>query len=138
MGSPPLSSGSTVQASVTAFDGPGIDRAIRLALDAGATPEQVHEALVVGSGLGVHTLRGARTASPWHCTSAAGRSTPPRRRCVALRKRLQGDDPYWKDFEREIRGFLDSLLRLSLEAYEAFFAYRAVPFRGGPPLSVAE
>lgn len=121
-----------VHAAVTALDGFGIDRAIHHALDVGATSAQVHETLVVVSGLGVHTLmegshrivralheRGQPLAQPLDTAQ------------TALRDRLQGDDPYWAGLDRELPGFLDSLLRLSPEAYEAFFAYCAVPWRTG-------
>ncbi|HWC81661.1 MAG TPA: carboxymuconolactone decarboxylase family protein [Pseudonocardiaceae bacterium] len=121
-----------VNAAVTSLDGPGIDDAIHAALDTGATPAQVHETLVVVSGLGVHTLMEGS-----HRVAAAlrerGRTPdgPLDTDRTALRARLQGADPYWVDFEREVPGFLDSLLRLSPEAYEAFFAYCAVPWRTG-------
>lgn len=121
-----------VRAAVTTLDRDGTDRAIRAALDAGATPAQVHETLVIVSGLGVHTLmEGSRLV-----VEALGdrgqrldEALDPER--AALKQRLQGDDPYWARFDREIPGFLDALLRLSPEAYEAFFVYCAVPWRTG-------
>ena len=121
-----------VHSSVTVLDGAGIDRAIHHALDVGATPAQVHETLVVVSGLGVHTLMEGshRIVQALH-----ERGQPLTERLdtdrTALRDRLQGTDPYWADLDRELPGFLDSLLRLSPEAYEAFFAYCAVPWRTG-------
>jgi alkylhydroperoxidase/carboxymuconolactone decarboxylase family protein YurZ len=122
-----------VHASVTTLDGDGTDRAIRLALDAGATAAQVHETLVVVSGLGVHTLMegSGRLAAILSERGETGIDAPLDENREALRSRLQGDDPYWADFEREVPGFLDALLRLSPEAYAAFFAYTAVPWRTG-------
>lgn len=122
-----------VHASVTSLDVDGTDRAIRLALDAGATAAQVHETLVVVSGLGVHTLmeNSGRLAAIRRERGDIGLDTPLDEAGVALRSRLQGDDPYWVDFEREVPGFLDALLRQSPEAYKAFFAYTAVPWRTG-------
>jgi hypothetical protein len=122
-----------VHASVSTLDGDGIERNARRALDAGATPAQVHETLVVVSGLGVHSLmvgsrRVAGVLRERGDTTLDGPLDDDR---AALRARLQGDDPYWDDFEREVPGFLDALLRLSPEAYEAFFAYTAVPWRTG-------
>lgn len=122
-----------VHASVTTLDGDGTDRAIRLALDVGATAAQVHETLVVVSGLGVHTLMetSGRLAAIRRERGDTALDAPLDESRVALRSRLQGDDPYWADFEREVPGFLDALLRQSPEAYEAFFAYTAVPWRTG-------
>ncbi|SEO97968.1 carboxymuconolactone decarboxylase family protein [Amycolatopsis saalfeldensis] len=119
-----------VHASVTALDGAGIDRAVHDALDAGATAAQVHETLVVVSGLGVHTLMEGshRVARALHERGQA-LDGPLDAERTALRERRQGADPYWADFDREVPGFLDSLLRLSPEAYDAFFAYCAVPWQ---------
>ncbi|GAA4552681.1 carboxymuconolactone decarboxylase family protein [Pseudonocardia xishanensis] len=120
-----------VNASVCTLDPAGIDDAIGRALDAGVTPEQVHETLVLVSALGVHTLmEGSRRLS----TALRARGLPathedPTR--TALRARLVGTDPYWAEFEREVPGFLDALLEHSPEAYEAFFAYCAVPWTTG-------
>lgn len=103
------------------------------ALDAGATPDQVHEALVLVSGLGVHTLmEGTRRVAALARERGLRPETldaplDPGR--VELRSFRQGDDPYWQDFDREAPGFLDDLLRLSPEAYGAFFDYCAVPWR---------
>ncbi|MFF0149242.1 hypothetical protein ATK36_5117 [Amycolatopsis sulphurea] len=124
--------GLAVRASVTALDGRGIDDAIHLAFDAGATPAQIHETLVVVSGLGVHTLmEGSRRVAQALGERGAPLDGPldPDRR--ALKDRRQGTDPYWADFERELPGFLDALLRLSPEAYDAFFEYCSVPWRTG-------
>jgi alkylhydroperoxidase/carboxymuconolactone decarboxylase family protein YurZ len=122
-----------VHAAVSALDGDGTDRAIREALDAGAAAAQVHETLVVVSGLGVHTLMegSRRVAAILRERGDSGLDAPLDEERTALRARMQGDDPYWDDFEREVPSFLDALLRLSPEAYEAFFAYTAVPWRTG-------
>jgi alkylhydroperoxidase/carboxymuconolactone decarboxylase family protein YurZ len=125
--------GLAVHASVSALDGEGIEQKIRQSLDAGATSAQVHETLVVVSGLGVHTLMegSRRVAAILRERGDTSLDGPLDDNRAALRTRLQGDDPYWHDFEREVPGFLDALLRLSPEAYEAFFAYCAVPWRTG-------
>jgi len=120
-----------VNASVCTLDSTGTDIAITRALDIGATPEQVQETLVLVSALGVHTLmEGSRRLSEVLRTRGVPvRPDDENRR--SLRDRLQGDDPYWKEFEREIPGFLDALLDLSPQAYEAFFTYCAVPWTTG-------
>lgn len=103
------------------------------ALDAGATPEEVHEALVVVSGLGVHTLMEGTSRVAALARARGLRpdvlDAPLDPERAALRRSKQGDDPYWEDFDRETPGFLDDLLRISPEAYIAFFDYCAVPWR---------
>lgn len=120
-----------VHASVCTLDPAGIDDATCRALDAGATPQQVQETLVLVSALGVHTLmEGTRRLS----AILRERGTPAApidEERAGLRSRLQGDDPYWGDFDREIPGFLDALLEHSPDAYQAFFAYCALPWRSG-------
>ncbi|HVW40962.1 MAG TPA: carboxymuconolactone decarboxylase family protein [Amycolatopsis sp.] len=118
-----------VRAAVTALDVDGIDAATRRALDAGATAEQVHDAVVLVSGLGVHSLmEGSRQVAA--VLAERGHPAPAvDRRRAELRERCQGGDRYWDRMEREVPGFLDALLRLSPEAYEAFFSYCAVPWQ---------
>jgi alkylhydroperoxidase/carboxymuconolactone decarboxylase family protein YurZ len=122
-----------VRAAVTTLDPDAVSVLAGRALDAGATPEQIHEALVVVSGLGVHTLmEGTRRVA----ALARERGLRPEvlggpldERRLRLREAHQGSDPYWAGFEREVPGFLDDLLRMSPEAYTAFFDYCAVPWR---------
>jgi alkylhydroperoxidase/carboxymuconolactone decarboxylase family protein YurZ len=117
-----------VNASVCTLDPTGTDEAIAGALDAGATAEQVHETLVLVSALGVHTLmEGSRRLSAV-LRERGVPAQPETADRTALRARFQGDDPYWAAFEAEVPGFLDALLEHSPEAYEAFFAYCAVPW----------
>jgi alkylhydroperoxidase/carboxymuconolactone decarboxylase family protein YurZ len=122
-----------VHACVTTLDPAGTEEHTRRALDAGATVQQVHEAIVLVSGLGVHSLmEGTRHVAAVMCERGCTELDAPLDQAqAALRGRLQGDDPYWTAFGREVPGFLDALLRLSPEAYEAFFAYCAVPWRTG-------
>jgi alkylhydroperoxidase/carboxymuconolactone decarboxylase family protein YurZ len=121
-----------VRGAVTALDRDAIDEAIADALDAGASAAQVHETLVVVSGLGVHSLmEGSSRVAAALRERGDTFDGPLDAERAALRERMQGGDPYWDDFDREVPGFLDSLLRLSPEAYEAFFTYCAVPWRTG-------
>lgn len=124
--------GLAVRASVSTLDSPGIEAHVRLALDAGATAAQVHETIVVVSGLGVHSLmEGSRRVATVLRERGVDLDAPLDDARAALRRHREGDDPYWTGFEREVPGFLDALLRLSPEAYEAFFDYCAVPWRTG-------
>ncbi|MEU6644610.1 carboxymuconolactone decarboxylase family protein [Saccharomonospora sp. NPDC046836] len=120
---------STVWAAVATLHPGGIDHRIRAALDAGATTAQAHETLVVVSGLGVHTLTEGSRRLATILRQRGDLNEPLDAERTALRERLPGLDPYWAEFEREVPGFLDALLRMSPEAYEAFFAYCALPWR---------
>lgn len=122
-----------VRASVTVLDPGAVTVLAGRALDLGATPEQVHEVLVVVSGLGVHTLmEGTRRVAALIRERGLRPETldgPLDEQRLALRHTHEGDDPYWADLDRELPGFLDDLLRMSPEAYVAFFDYCAVPWR---------
>jgi alkylhydroperoxidase/carboxymuconolactone decarboxylase family protein YurZ len=123
--------GLGVCVSVSALDMGGTRAFADRALDAGATPEQIHETLVLVSGLGVHSLmEGSREVADLlrerGDTSLSGPLDPRR---AQLWERYVGGDPYWKQMEREVPGFLDALVRLSPEAFEAFFVFCAVPWQ---------
>lgn len=122
-----------VRISVPTLDPESTQDWVARALDAGATAEQVHEAIVLVSALGVHSLMegSRRLARVLRERGDTALDAPLDADRAALRLRLQGDDRFWVDFEREVPGFLDALLRVSPEAYEAFFAYCAVPWRSG-------
>lgn len=121
-----------VRAAVSCLDVEGSYEQIEAALDAGASAAQVQLVLTLVSGLGVHTLF---VGSKLLAAALAARGEPlvgpldEERRL--LRERCIGDDRYWEDFEREVPGFLDALLRLSPAAFAAFFDYCAVPWRHG-------
>lgn len=130
--------GLAVRASVSTLDVEGIDAYTERALEAGATPAQVHETLVLISGLGVHTLmegsrRVARIAEERGLIDMNAPLDQPRKMLWA---KCVGEDPYWNVVEREAPGFLDALLRQSPEAFKAFFDYCGVPWKTGalPPL----
>jgi alkylhydroperoxidase/carboxymuconolactone decarboxylase family protein YurZ len=119
-----------VRASVATLDSDGIELWVRRALDAGATAAQVHETIVVVSGLGVHSLmEGSRRVAAVLRERGQSLDGPLDENRIALKARMQADDPFWDGLEQEVPGFLDALLRLSPEAYEAFFSYCAVPWR---------
>ena len=120
-----------VNASPTVLNPKGIEKYTRLALDAGATAEQVHETLVLVSGLGVHTLM---VGSPMVAAVLRERGNYPSNKSLDAKQQQLwstyiGDDPFWDSMEREVPGFLVSLLMQSPEAFEAFFQYCAVPWK---------
>jgi flavin reductase (DIM6/NTAB) family NADH-FMN oxidoreductase RutF/alkylhydroperoxidase/carboxymuconolactone decarboxylase family protein YurZ len=120
-----------VRAAPTALDAPGIRTCAEAALDAGATPEQVHETLLLVAGLGFHTLA---EGSPRVAEILRERGQPLPR-LDEQRRRLWsqhvGADPYWERVEAASPGFLDALLRLSPEGFDAFFRFCSVPWRAG-------
>lgn len=123
--------GLAVRVSPSALDMQGTQDYVRRALDAGASAAQVHEVLVLVSGLGVHTLMVGS------CTVAAvlrergdlSISAPLDSLRQQLWDQYVGDDPFWDSMEQQVPGFLDALLRQSPEAFEAFFMYCAVPWK---------
>lgn len=118
-----------VCASVATLDFKAGDAHAARALDLGATPDQLHEVLVLVSGLGVHTLmEGSRGLAA--LLQARGRSLPEvDAERSALRARHLGSSRFWEAFEQQVPGFLDALLRLSPTAFEGFMHYGALPSR---------
>lgn len=125
-----------VRISVTTLDAAGAAIHAQAALRAGATSAQLREAVFLVSGLGVHSLfEGLRLTQPAG-ESAATASEPDASR-QALWDTWVGQDRYWQGFEREVPGFLPSLLQASPDGFDAFFRYCAVPWKSGqlPALS---
>ncbi|AOE86702.1 carboxymuconolactone decarboxylase family protein [Pseudomonas sp. BN417] len=123
--------GLAVRASPSALDMQGTQDYVRRALDAGASAAQVHEVLVLVSGLGVHTLMvGSSTvAAVLRERGDLSISAPLDSLRQQLWDQYVGDDPFWDSMEQQVPGFLDALLRQSPEAFEAFFMYCAVPWK---------
>lgn len=129
-----------VRASVTTLDRPGIRTFAERALAAGASAEQVHETLVLVSALGVHSLM---VGSVELAALLRRRGDPAITAAVDERRRVLWEqnvesDPFWERMEAEVPGFLDALLRLSPEAFGAFFDYCAVPWRTGTLPSITK
>ena len=131
--------GLAVRVSVTALATDQIEHYTHLALDAGASGAQVHETLVLVSGLGVHTLMegSRRVADVLRQRNDAAVLAPLDEVRHKLWAKYVGTDRYWDVMEKEVPGFLDALLRQSPEAFEAFFIYCAVPWKSAalPTLS---
>jgi alkylhydroperoxidase/carboxymuconolactone decarboxylase family protein YurZ len=121
--------GYAVSASVTTLDFHVADQYAARALDLGVTPEQLHEVLVLVSGLGVHTLmEGSRSLAT--LLRDRGRDLPAMDESrEALRERYVGSFRYWQLFESYVPGFLDAILRLSPAGFEGFMQYGAIPSR---------
>ena len=121
-----------VAVSVTSLDRSAIDQAIVAALEAGANAGQLQEIVSLVSGLGVHSLMATATAI---VRAAADRgqdfSQPLDMTQQCLWNLYVGDDAYWTEFDKAVPGFLDALVRLSPDQFEAFFIYCAVPWKSG-------
>lgn len=117
--------------SVCSLDRAAIDQSIEKAFAAGAGIEQVQEVIALVSGLGVHSLMVSSVpvlaAARRH--GRVDRTMDEKRR--ALWDHYVGDDPFWKGFEAEVPGFLQSMLILSPDIFEGFFTYCAIPWKSG-------
>lgn len=120
-----------VNVSVTTLDMEAADKLMAAALDAGATGQQIQDVMMLVSGLGVHTLMEGCTRLTRHLEHRAPdqieTSLTPQQE--SLWARHVGDNPYWLGMEEQAPGFLNALMRLSPEAFEAFFVYCAVPWK---------
>lgn len=123
--------GLALRASPTLLDGEGIDDYTRQALATGSSAAQIHETLVLVSGLGVHTfMEGSRRVGAiLREHGEENMTTPLNDYRQQLWAKHVGDDPFWDVMEREVPGFLETLLRLSPEAFAGFFQYCAIPWQ---------
>ena len=121
-----------VAVSVTALDRRSIERAIAAAFAAGANATQVQEIVSLVSGLGVHSLMSSAVAIIAAATERGQDFTQPLDQAQQrLWDRHVGEDPYWATFDQAAPGFLDALIRLSPDQFDAFFIYCAVPWKSG-------
>jgi alkylhydroperoxidase/carboxymuconolactone decarboxylase family protein YurZ len=125
--------GLAVHACAATLDNEGSELFAARALDAGANGAQIHEVLLLISGLGVHTLiEGSLcVARLLRARGDADMTAPLDDQRARLWEKYVGDAPYWNEMEKQAPGFLDALLRLCPEGFEAFFNYCAVPWKTG-------
>jgi alkylhydroperoxidase/carboxymuconolactone decarboxylase family protein YurZ len=112
----------------TALDAEGTRTMAESALDAGAGPEQLIETLVLVSGIGMHSLLES-------CVTL-GASLRDRADPMMTAELDQGRARLWDQYvehdrywSRDTPEFVDTLLRLSPDAYQAFFGFVAVPWK---------
>lgn len=117
-------------ASVFSLDAAAIERTMSGAFAAGATVEQVQEIVTLVSALGVHSLM-ATSVTIVRLAVAHGwiRQEKLDDRQTRLWAKFVGDDPYWATFRNAMPGFLESLIRLSPDQFEAFFTYCQLPWK---------
>jgi alkylhydroperoxidase/carboxymuconolactone decarboxylase family protein YurZ len=117
-----------IRATPTVLDGPGLSRAAEAALDAGASPQQIHEAIVFVAGIGLHTMiEGTRRLNE----ILAERDDPLLSEPLDSGRQALLDEHVGDRmgaFEDAVPGFFDGLVRVSPTAFEGFFAYRSLPW----------
>ena len=120
-----------VAATPATLDREGIDRHSRAALDAGATLEELSEAMLLAAGIGLHGMHEAPQVLRDVLESrgdALPELAPDDER---YRERLLAD-PYWQRLDSRLPGFLEGALRLSPTAFRLFVDFVAVPWQEGP------
>jgi len=118
-----------IRATPTVLHGPELSAKAAAALDLGVTPEQLHEALVFVSGIGLHSvIEGTRRIGELCAERDAAVAT---RSLDGERQALLDEyvDPSMARFEAAVPGFFETLVRLSPVAFEGFFAYRSLPWQ---------
>ena len=115
-----------VATSASCLDMERAEEAGRSALENGLTPAHLHNALELVTCLGVHSLMEG-SALVQALAGAPKEDLDAERE--ALWQRHVAADPYWIDFEKQVPGFLDALVRQSPTAFTGFFALGALPWR---------
>lgn len=114
--------------SATASDEAGSRMWIATAVDAGISREQIQEIITLVSGIGTHAFfHGSRALSD--LSAPEGGYGPLDEHRQQLWDRHIGSTKYWTIVEEEVPGFLEALLRMSPQAFEAFIQFAGLPFR---------
>jgi alkylhydroperoxidase/carboxymuconolactone decarboxylase family protein YurZ len=118
-----------IRATPTVLHGPELTATAAAALDAGVSPEQLHEALMFVSGIGLHSvIEGTRRLGELFADrdeDLVTRPLDPQRQALIDR---YVDDSLAR-FEAAVPGFFETLARVSPTAFEGFFAYRSLPWQ---------
>jgi alkylhydroperoxidase/carboxymuconolactone decarboxylase family protein YurZ len=118
-----------IRATPTVLHGPELTTTAAAALDAGVNPEQLHEALMFVSGIGLHSvIEGTRRLGDLFAERDEDLVTRPLdadRQALLVR---YVDDSLAR-FETAVPGFFETLARVSPTAFEGFFAYRSLPWQ---------
>jgi alkylhydroperoxidase/carboxymuconolactone decarboxylase family protein YurZ len=117
-----------LRACGSTLDAEGAREWLSKALGAGITPEQLHEVVTLMSSIGVHTFFESSRALA-AATEPPGGWGPLDQTRQELWDRYVGSTKYWTSMEEEIEGFLEALLRMSPEVFEAFIIYVGIPFK---------
>lgn len=117
-----------IRASVCVLDIHGGRQYAAEAMRLGATVQQLHEVLVLVSGLGVHTLMEATRDLVGLADDENDHSLPEIDLAEdELWATRVGRSRYWEQFENHVPGFLHALRRVSPSAFDGFFEIGALP-----------
>ncbi|OZF07777.1 hypothetical protein CH300_05005 [Rhodococcus sp. 15-1154-1] len=117
-----------LRASSSSLDTRGSRHWAQRAVAAGATLDQLHEIVTLQSSVGVHAFfESSRHLASMACPEGGWPPLDERRQ--QLWDKHIGGTKYWTTMQEEIPGFLESLLRMSPEAFEGFIFYCGLPFR---------
>ena len=117
-----------LSASATSLDNETAEAASLAARQAGATTDQLQEIVTLITAIGVHAFFESTRILASQEGPLEDRGPFDEHR-QALWDRYVGSRKYWNSMREEIPGFLESLLWLSPEAFEAFIQYVGLPFR---------
>lgn len=117
-----------LSASATSLDTDGAREHSLAARRAGATSEQLQEIVTLISSIGVHAFFESTRLLAAQGGAPEDRGAFDEQR-QGLWDRHIGARKYWTSMREEIPGFLEALLWLSPEAFDAFIEYVGLPFR---------
>ncbi|OZE96797.1 hypothetical protein CH300_27905 [Rhodococcus sp. 15-1154-1] len=117
-----------LRATSSSLDTLGSRRWAERAVAAGATFDQLHEIVTLQSSVGVHAFFESSRALASAARPEGGWPPLDEQRQHLWDKHI-GGTKYWTTMQEEIPGFLESLLRMSPEAFEGFITYCGLPFR---------
>ena len=123
--------GFAVASAPSTLDRSGIERHAAAALDAGSSSEELTEAMLLASAIGLHGLHEAPQVLRGVLESRRSSFPELTADAQAYRDRLLAD-PYWQRLDGELPGFIDSMLRLAEPAFRTFVDYVAIPWQSGP------
>ncbi|MGI9658288.1 MAG: carboxymuconolactone decarboxylase family protein [Gaiellaceae bacterium] len=123
--------GFAVAATPSTLDRDGIARHAAAALDAGSTVEELTEAMLLASAIGMHGLHEAPQVLSEVLKDRSDSLPELSGEAQSYRQRLLADR-YWQRLDGECPAFLDSTLRLSEQGFRSFVDYIAIPWESGP------
>ena len=123
--------GLAVAATPATLDRAGIERFSGEALDAGATLDELTEAMLLAAGIGLHGLHEGPAVVRDVMRGRGGDLPELDEETAAYRDKLLAD-PYWQRLNDRLPEFLDSMLRLSAPAFRVFVDFLAIPWKSGP------
>ncbi|MEU6643549.1 carboxymuconolactone decarboxylase family protein [Saccharomonospora sp. NPDC046836] len=117
-----------LRACATALDVGGADEWMKRGLAQGIAAEKFHEIVTLMSAIGVHVFFESSRALAAAIAPDDGWGAMDDRR-QTLWDKYVGSRKYWTSMQAEIPGFLDALLRMSPEVFEAFITFVGIPFK---------